>query len=57
MTILYVAKSKALQDWGHGVGVTKHLYKVGVCADLDETIAAMNADKFAGRDDWKALKH
>ncbi len=53
---LYVAKSKALQDWGHGVGVTKYLYKVGVADDADATIAEMNETQFAGRGDWKLLK-
>jgi hypothetical protein len=53
---LFVAKSKGLQDWGHGVGVTKFLYKVGVADDADAAVADMNAAKFAGRDDWKIVK-
>lgn len=56
MPALFVAKSKSLQDWGHGVGVTKFLYKVGVADDADTAVASMNAAKFAGRDDWKIVK-
>jgi len=53
---LFVAKSKALQDWGHGVGVTKFLFKVGVDESSgDEAVAMMNAEKVAGQDDWKLL--
>jgi len=54
---LFVAKSKVLQDWGHGVGVTKFLFKVGVVdGSIDEAIAVMNAEKVAGSDDWKYLE-
>lgn len=57
MATVFIAKSKALQDWGHGVGVTKHLYKVGVSdGDINEALDQMNATKLAGRDDWKVLK-
>ena len=57
MATLFVAKSKALQDWGHGVGVTKFLFKVGVVdGSIDEAIAVMNAEKVAGSADWKYLE-
>ena len=56
MATLFVARSKALQDWGHGVGVTKFLFKVGVVdGSIDEAIAVMNAEKVAGSADWKYL--
>lgn len=57
MTLLYVASSKALGEWGGEVGLTKHLYKVGLSDDGAEAVlAALNAAKHAGRDDWKLLK-
>lgn len=56
MATLFVAKSKALQDWGHGVGVTKFLFKVGVTdGSIDDAILVMNAERVAGCDDWKPL--
>ena len=56
MSKLFVAKSKNLQDWGHGVGVTKFLFKVGVFdGSGDDAIARLNDEKAGGRDDWKLL--
>lgn len=57
MATLYVAKSRSLQTWGHSVGITKHLYKVGVSeGSAEDRIAEMNAGAFAGRDDWRLMK-
>lgn len=56
MSTLFVAKSKDLQDWGHGVGVTKFLFKVGVADGTgDQAINHLNDQKAAGREDWKLL--
>lgn len=53
---LFVAKSKDLQDWGHGVGVTKFLFKVGVAEGAGNALVAeLSARKAAGREDWKLL--
>ena len=59
MPTLFVAKSKDLQDWGHSVGVTKYLFKVGVTdGSGDDAITELTARKAAGREDWKLLgKH
>ena len=53
MGIIYVATSKAQQEWGADVGLGKHLYKVGVAEDgtPDEALAG-----FANQTDWKVLK-
>jgi len=51
MPFIYVATSKANQEWGADVGLGKNLYKVGV-ADAPETVLA----GFAGQADWKILK-
>lgn len=57
MVWIYVASSKSLQEWGASVGVTKHLYKVGVCeAPPAEAVAALNEARHAGAADWKLLK-
>jgi hypothetical protein len=57
MPILYVARSQALGKWGAGVGVTKHLYKVGVAADTAEAaVKALNDSAHAGETDWKLVK-
>tara|TARA_Y100000590_G_C15584242_1_gene963531 strand:- start:346 stop:762 length:417 start_codon:yes stop_codon:yes gene_type:complete len=58
MTYCYVAKSKSLQDWGHSVGISKHLYKVGITStDVKDTISKMNYENYAGRNDWKLIMH
>jgi len=54
---VYVARSLALQKWGAEVGVTKHLYKLGVFdGKPDEAIAALNAESCASQADWKLVK-
>lgn len=52
MAVIYVATSKAQQEWGADVGLGKNLYKVGV---TDETAEEALAG-FAGQSDWKVLK-
>lgn len=57
MAVVYVAKSAALQDWAHGVGLTKHVYKLGVDPEsAEDAVERMNADARAGQTDWKLLK-
>jgi len=53
MGIIFVATSKAQQDWGSDVGLGKHLYKVGVAEDCtpEEALAG-----FANQTDWKVLQ-
>ena len=51
MPVIYVATSKANQEWGADVGLGKNLYKVGVAATPEEALAG-----FAGQADWKVLK-
>jgi hypothetical protein len=56
MPTMFVAMSRALQAWGSDVGLTKHLYKLGVCPGAaSEAVAAMNGERHAGRDDWVLL--
>lgn len=53
MTTIYVARSKALGEWGSDVGLGKHLYKVGLAeAEGKAAVAALNAEELAGQGDW-----
>jgi hypothetical protein len=57
MPVIYVAKSKGLEQWGADHGLTKHLYKVGVAADSAEAaVEELNAKAVAGHSDWKLVK-
>ncbi|HUL06707.1 MAG TPA: hypothetical protein VLV76_10270, partial [Candidatus Acidoferrum sp.] len=57
MSVLYVATSKNLAGWAADVGLTKHVYKVGVAeGSADEAIEALNDESFAGESDWRLLK-
>lgn len=51
MPVIFVATSKANQEWGADVGLGKNLFKVGVADDPATDLAG-----FAGLDDWKVLK-
>lgn len=56
MAVAYAAFSKVLAQWGAEVGLTKHIYKLGV-ADMPAAAAveALNAGQHAGANDWKLL--
>ena len=57
MTAVYVATSKNLAGWAADVGLTKHVYKLGVAEGAaDDAIMALNDDGFAGESDWRLLK-
>jgi hypothetical protein len=57
MPTIYVAASKDLGKWGADVGISKHLYKLGVAeGSAEEAVAALNASSFAGQSDWKLVK-
>lgn len=57
MATLYVAASKGLATWGSDVGLTKHIYKVGVTDGTAEAaIEELNANQHAGQDDWRLAK-
>ena len=57
MAVIYVARSKTLSDWGASVGISKHLYKVGVSeTNGKQAIADLIDQVCAGAEDWKLLK-
>jgi hypothetical protein len=55
MAVVYVARSTALQKWGAEVGVTKHLFKIGVADSAEAAVKALNENGCAGERDWKLL--
>jgi hypothetical protein len=57
MGTLYVAKSKALQKWSADVGLTKHVYKLGITdGAAEDVVKALNDAVFAGERDWRLVK-
>ena len=53
MAFIYVARSKGMSEWAGDVGLTKHVFKVGV-ADTPgkDAVEALNDRLTAGQDDW-----
>lgn len=57
MPTVYVARSQSLQQWASDVGLTPHVYKVGVTDGAAEAaVESLNQAKLGGVDDWKLLK-
>jgi hypothetical protein len=57
MTVLYIALSKNLASWAADVGLTKHVFKLGVAeGSADDAVRALNDDSFAGENDWRLVK-
>jgi hypothetical protein len=58
MPVIYVARSQSLQKWGAEVGLTKHLFKIGVAdGKAQDALKALNDSACAGERDWKLLGH
>ena len=56
MSVIYVARSKSLSDWGASVGISKSLFKVGVAdSTAKAAVAALNNDECAGLNDWRLV--
>jgi hypothetical protein len=57
MAFVYVATSKNLAGWASDVGLTKHVYKIGVAEhSAEEAIDALNGEACAGESDWRLVK-
>ena len=53
MSNIFVLKSKKLQEWGHSIGITKHIFKFGLTSSsIKELIIEYNTTFYAGKDDW-----
>ena len=56
MSTIYVAMSKTLQEWGSDIGISKHIYKVGLMDDPKADVAkVMNDASALGQVDWKVI--
>jgi hypothetical protein len=53
MATLYVARSAKLGKWASDVGLSKHIYKVGV---TDEPVKMIVEAGWAGETDWQIVK-
>ncbi len=57
MATVFVAKSQGLAKWGNDVGLSKHVYKIGVTDEKPEdAVEGLNAAQCAGQSDWRLLK-
>jgi len=57
MMVLYIATSRNLAGWAADVGLTKHVYKLGVAeGSAADAVKALNDDALAGESDWRLLK-
>ena len=55
MGVIYVARSVKLSKWGGDVGVSKHVYKLGVAEDKT-ALKELAAQGWAGETDWSVVK-
>lgn len=57
MSEIYVAMSRSLQAWAGEVGLTRHVFKVGIADEgAEAAVAALNTSSLAGRADWKLVR-
>ncbi len=53
MATIYVARSNALSQWGYDVGLSKHIYKIGLTLRPAKELVAAG---WAGESDWVLVK-
>ena len=57
MPALYVARSQSLQQWASDVGLTAHVYKVGVTnGSAEAAVESLNGTACCGASDWTLVK-
>jgi hypothetical protein len=57
MATFFIATSKELANWASDVGLTKHIYKIGITDGRAEVvIEELNANQHAGQTDWRLAK-
>lgn len=54
MTTIFVARSLRLSKWGSDVGVSKHIFKLGVTDEPAKAVVAGGG--WAGETDWALLR-
>ncbi len=53
---IFVASSKSLGEWAADVGLTKHVFKVGVTEDdAKDAVEKLNQASHAGQTDWQLV--
>lgn len=55
MTVLFAARSASLSKWAADVGLGKHIYRVGLAADLATAKAEAAGAGWAGETDWTVV--
>lgn len=55
MSMIYVAQAKSLSDWGSDVGLSKHIFLIGVADEAEAAVADLNARAHGGAADWKLI--
>lgn len=56
MPTAFVAKSDSQQGWASDVGLTRHVYKLGLSdGEAKAAVATLNEESHAGRNDWTLL--
>lgn len=53
MAVIYVARSAKLAKWASDVGLSKHVFKIGVA---EEPVKELAATGWAGETDWTIIK-
>ena len=56
MGVIYVARSVKLSKWGSDVGVSKHVFKVGIVDEGAPSLKELAAAGWAGETDWAIVK-
>lgn len=57
MPTVYVARSQSLQQWASDVGLTAHVYKLGVAdGPAEPAVETLNVTKLGGAADWILVK-
>ena len=56
MPTVYVASSRNLAEWGADVGLTKHIFKVGIAEGAaKDAVDQLNQAVHAGESDWRLV--
>lgn len=56
MPTIYAAVSRNLGEWGADVGLTKHIFKVGITeGDAKDAVEQLNQAAHAGEQDWRLV--
>ena len=57
MPALYVARSQSLQQWASDVGLTAHVYKLGVTdGPAEAAVESLNTTAYCGVSDWTLVQ-